>query len=148
MSFIHLHVHSQYSFLDGASSLDKLLSKACELKMPALALTDHNNLTGVIRFYEKAKKAGIKPIIGTEINFNRIFHLTLLCKDKEGYSNLCQLLTEAHLSNRGKTPSISKESLSRLSGGLTLASSLNLIPLSANKETIALSLSVSACSIK
>ncbi|MFC1916301.1 DNA polymerase III subunit alpha [Chloroflexota bacterium] len=118
MSFIHLHVHSQYSFLDGASSLDKLISKAFELKMPALALTDHNRLTGAIRFYEKAKKAGIKPIIGAEINFDREFHLTLLCKNKEGYSNLCRLLTEAHLSNRGRTPSVSKASLSQLSSGL------------------------------
>ena len=98
--------------------MDKLLSKAFELKMPALALTDHNRLTGAIRFYEKAKKAGIKPIIGAEINFDREFHLTLLCKNKEGYSNLCQLLTEAHLSNRGKTPSVSKASISQLSSGL------------------------------
>jgi len=118
MSFIHLHVHSQYSFLDGASSLDNLISKACELRMPALALTDHNRLTGAIRFYEKARKAGIKPIIGAEINCNGNFHLTLLCKNKEGYSNLCRLITEAHLSNRGKPPFVSKASLSELSGGL------------------------------
>ena len=64
MGFIHLHVHSQYSFLDGASSLDELLDKAVSLRMPALALTDHNRLTGAIRFYSKAKTVGIKPIIG------------------------------------------------------------------------------------
>jgi len=122
MGFIHLHVHSQYSFLDGASSLDSLLNKACELKMPAIALTDHNRLTGAVKFYEKAKKSGIKPIIGAEINFDRETHLTLLCKDKKGYSNLCQLLTEAHLSNRGKTPFVSKESLSKFSGGLVVLS--------------------------
>jgi len=59
MGFIHLHVHSQYSFHDGASSLDKLLDKAVSLHMPALALTDHNRLTGALRFYEKAKALGI-----------------------------------------------------------------------------------------
>ena len=98
--------------------MDKLLGKAFELKMPALAITDHNRLTGAIRFYEKAKKVGIKPIIGTEINFDRGFHLTLMCKNKEGYANLCRLLTEAYLSNRGKAPSVSKTSLSKLSSGL------------------------------
>jgi DNA polymerase III alpha subunit len=122
MGFIHLHVHSQYSFLDGASSLDNLLSTACELKMPAMALTDHNCLTGAVRFYEKAKRSGIKPIIGAEINFDRKSHLTLLCKDGEGYSNLCRLLTEAHLSNRRQAPFVSKESLSKFSGGLVVLS--------------------------
>ena len=68
IGFVHLHVHSQYSFLDGASSLDKLLNRAVGLGMPALALTDHNRLTGAIRFYEKAKALGIKPIIGAEID--------------------------------------------------------------------------------
>jgi error-prone DNA polymerase len=86
MGFIHLHVHSQYSFLDGASSLDELLDKAVSLEMPALALTDHNRLTGVIRFYDKAKALGIKPIIGAEIDLEGGYHLTLLCKDTEGYS--------------------------------------------------------------
>jgi error-prone DNA polymerase len=86
--------------------------------MPALALTDHNRLTGAVRFYEKAKKVGIKPIIGAEINFDKKYHLTLLCRDNEGYSNLCRLLTESHLSNRGKIPSVTKESLTKLSGGL------------------------------
>lgn len=122
MGFIHLHVHSQYSFLDGASSLDNLLSTACELKMPAMALTDHNCLTGAVRFYEKAKRSGIKPIIGAEINFDRKSHLTLMCKDREGYSNLCRLLTEAHLSNKGQVPFVSKESLSKFSGGLVVLS--------------------------
>ena len=68
MSFVHLHVHSQYSFLDGASTLDKLLEKARAFNMPAMALTDHNRLTGAIRFYEKAKASGVKPIIGAEVD--------------------------------------------------------------------------------
>ena len=76
MSFIHLHVHSQYSFLDGASTLDRLLEKAQALDMPALALTDHNRLTGAIRFYEKAKNLGIKPIIGAEVTVEGGYHLT------------------------------------------------------------------------
>ncbi len=118
MSFIHLHVHSQYSFLDGASSLDELLNKAAVLNMPALALTDHNRLTGAIRFYDKAKALGIKPVIGAEIDLEGGYHLTLLCKNMEGYSNLCQLLTKAHLSNRGGKTQASKEMLRDNSGGL------------------------------
>ena len=78
MSFIHLHVHSQYSFLDGASSLDDLLKKAASLNMPALAITDHNRLTGAIRFYDKAKAMGIKPIIGAEVDIDTGHNLTLL----------------------------------------------------------------------
>ena len=118
MSFIHLHVHSQYSFLDGASSLDRLLEKAKELDMPALALTDHNRLTGAIRFYDKARASGIKPIIGAEIDLEDGYHLTLLCKDRKGYPNLCRLLTEAHLSNHGSQCRTSKEMLHKFSNGL------------------------------
>jgi len=118
MGFIHLHVHSQYSFLDGASSLDKLLDKAVALGMPALALTDHNRLTGVIRFYEKAKALGIKPIIGAEVDLEGGYHLTLLCKNAKGYSNLCRLLTQAHLSNQDRKPQVSKEVMQQNNGGL------------------------------
>ncbi len=118
MSFIHLHVHSQYSFLDGASSLDKLLDRAVTLKMPALALTDHNRLTGAIRFYDKAKALGIKPIIGVETDLEGRYHLTLLCKNHEGYSNLCRLLTQAHLSNRDRKPKVTREMLRDNSSGL------------------------------
>ena len=84
MGFIHLHVHSPYSFLDGAATLDKLLEKAKKLNMPAMALTDHNRLTGAVRFYDKAKALGIKPIIGAEIDLENGHHLTLLCKDGTG----------------------------------------------------------------
>jgi len=118
MSFVHLHVHSQYSFLDGASSLDSLLEKAKALDMPALALTDHNRLTGAIRFYEKAKALGIKPIIGAEVDLSGGYHLTLLCKNKKGYSNLCRLLTEAHLTNKGKRPAATREMLGMFHEGL------------------------------
>jgi len=66
-SFVHLHVHSSFSFMDGASSLDELIAKAKRCGMPALALTDHQGLYGAIRFYQKAVAAGIKPIIGAEV---------------------------------------------------------------------------------
>ncbi len=122
MSFVHLHVHSQYSFLDGASSLDKLLDKAVALGMPALALTDHNRLTGAIRFYDKARSLGIKPIIGAEIDLEDGYHLTLLCKDMRGYSNLCRLLTQAHLSNQGRPPGVTKETLGKFGTGLVVLS--------------------------
>ena len=125
MDFIHLHVHSQYSFLDGASSLDRLLGKAKTLHMSTLALTDHNRLTGAIRFYDKAKALSIKPIVGTEINLEGGYHLTLLCKNKKGYSNLCRLLTETHLSNRGKLPYATKEMLGKFSAGLIALSGCN-----------------------
>jgi error-prone DNA polymerase len=125
MGFIHLHVHSQYSFLDGASSLDRLLEKAKELNMPALAITDHNRLTGAVRFHEKAKALGIKPIIGAEIDLEGGYHLTLLCKDKKGYSNLCRLLTEAHLINKGKQPCVTGEILAKFSAGLVALSGCN-----------------------
>jgi error-prone DNA polymerase len=118
MGFIHLHVHSQYSFLDGASSLDGLLEKAKTLDMPALALTDHDRLTGAIRFYEKAKALGIKPIIGVELTLEGGYHLTLLCKDRKGYSNLCRLLTEAHLANKDKNPAATRDMLARYHEGL------------------------------
>ena len=118
MNFIHLHVHSQYSFLDGASSLDELLDRAVILKMPTLALTDHNRLTGAIRFYDKAKALGIKPIIGVETDLEGGYHLTLLCKNNEGYSNLCRLLTQAHLSNRDRRPKVTREILRNNGSGL------------------------------
>ncbi|MFC1899534.1 DNA polymerase III subunit alpha [Chloroflexota bacterium] len=118
MGFIHLHVHSQYSFLDGASSLDELLDKAVSLNMPTLALTDHNRLTCAIRFYDKANALGIKPIIGAEIDLYGGYHLTLLCKDSDGYSNLCRLLTQAHLSNRNKKPEATRKMLQNYSCGL------------------------------
>ncbi len=118
MGFVHLHVHSQYSFMDGAASLDKLLNRAAALGMSALALTDHDRLTGAIKFYEKARALGIKPVIGAELTLEGGYHLTLLCKNTEGYSNLCRLLTQAHLSNRNRKPQASKQMLQQHSRGL------------------------------
>jgi len=118
MGFVHLHVHSQYSFLDGASSLDKLLDKAAAFKMSVLSLTDHNRLTGAIRFYDRAKAKGIKPIVGAEIDLEGGHHLTLLCKNAEGYSNLCRLLTQAHLSNQDRKPKATRDVLLNHGSGL------------------------------
>ncbi|GAG57105.1 unnamed protein product, partial [marine sediment metagenome] len=124
MEMVHLHVHSQYSMQDGLCSLDDLIKQAAKFNMKAVALTDHDGLYGAIKFYKKAKKAGIKPIIGCEIRIkdnqksNQTYHLILLVKDKKGYSNLCQIITRAHLSNPGSIPAIEKEILTRYSKGI------------------------------
>ena len=118
MSFVHLHVHSYYSFLGGAASPEDLLARAQSHGMPALALTDHNRLTGAIRFYDAARKSGIRPIIGAEIDTEGGHHLTLLCKDLAGYSSLCRLLTQMHCGKKGAKPLATREMLSRFSRGL------------------------------
>jgi len=124
MNMVHLHVHSQYSMQDGLCSLDDLIKQAVKFNMKAVALTDHDGLYGAIQFYKKAKKAGIKPIIGCEIRIkdnqksDQIYHFILLAKDKEGYSNLCQIITKAHLSNPGSIPAIEKKILVKYSKGI------------------------------
>lgn len=118
MSFVHLHVHSYYSFHDGAASPAGLIEKAKHFLMPALALTDHNRLTGAIRFYDLSRKTGIKPIIGAEIDMEGGYHLTLLCKDMAGYSSLCRLLTAMHCSKRGAAASATRDMLYRYHQGL------------------------------
>ncbi|RXG64403.1 PHP domain-containing protein, partial [Candidatus Atribacteria bacterium 1244-E10-H5-B2] len=124
MEMVHLHVHSQYSMQDGLCSLDDLIRQATKFNMKAVALTDHDGLYGAIQFYKKAKSAGIKPIIGCEIRIkdnqksNQTYHLILLVKDKKGYSNLCQIITSAHLSNPGSIPAIKKEILAKYSKGI------------------------------
>ena len=118
MSFIHLHVHSYYSFLDGVAGPADLVERARHFGMPALALTDHNRLTGAIRFYDAAKKSGIKPIIGAEVDIEGSFHLTLLCKDQAGYSNLCRLLTAMHCSKQRAGPTATRGLLAAHHSGL------------------------------
>jgi len=124
MEMVHLHVHSQYSMQDGICSLDGLIKQAVKFNMKAVALTDHDGLYGAIQFYKKAKKAGIKPIVGCEIRIknnqksNQAYHFILLAKDKEGYNNLCQIITKAHLSNPGSIPAIEKDILARYSKGI------------------------------
>ncbi|MCX5993400.1 MAG: PHP domain-containing protein, partial [Chloroflexi bacterium] len=126
MSFVHLHTHSYYSFLDGAASPAQLVDKASHFGMPSLALTDHNRLTGAIRFYDSAKKSGVKPIIGAEIDVEGGYHLTLLCSDMAGYSNLCRLLTAMHCGRRGGKPSATRDMLSGFHVGLIALSGCRL----------------------
>ncbi len=118
MSFVHLHVHSYYSFLDGAVSPAGLVDRAAHFDMPALALTDHNRLTGAVKFYDCARRAGIKPIIGAEIEVEEGYHLTLLCRDMTGYSNLCRLLTSMHCDKKGNRPAATRSLLAERSEGL------------------------------
>ncbi len=99
--FVHLHNHSHYSLLDGATQIDDMIARAVELKMPALALTDHGVLFGAIELYKSAKKAGIKPIVGCEMYVakgkrnekNGYNHLTVLAKNYTGYKNLVKLVS-------------------------------------------------------
>ncbi len=132
--FVHLHLHTEYSLLDGANSLDALIKKAVDLKMPAIAVTDHGNLFGALDFYLKATKAGIKPIIGCEMyvapgsRFEKtgaatqheesFYHLILLSRDRQGYKNLVKLVTAAYLEGFYYKPRIDKELLRHHSEGL------------------------------
>lgn len=135
--FCHLHVHTDYSLLDGACKIDSIVAKAREWRLPALAITDHGNLFGAIDFYRKAEKAGIKPIIGSEIyvavgkRTDRVpvkgiqhssFHLLLLAKDDAGYKNLMQLSSAGYLEGFYYRPRVDKELLSQHAEGLIATS--------------------------
>lgn len=143
-SFVHLHLHSQYSLLDGAIRLNDLFKRAKELEMPAIACTDHGNMFGGIDFYTRAISAGIKPILGSEIYFtpgsrhdrrapknvktldsqdetegkHQIHHLILLCKNLTGYRNLCKLLSKAYQEGFYYKPRVDIELLREYSEGL------------------------------
>lgn len=146
--FVHLHVHSDFSFMDGACPIPRLVERAAELGMPAVALTDHQGLSGAVRFYRACKEAGVAPIIGCEVvvetagiigdeeglppdarlelparvGFGRAsargFHLTLLARDLGGYRNLCRLLSRTHLKGPDVDSVVTLEDLERFSGGL------------------------------
>src|ERR1051325_2220540 len=131
--FVHLHLHSEYSLLDGACRLDRLMERARELNFPAIALTDHGVLYGAIDFYQAARDAGIKPIIGCEVyvapgsrkekktgsGTRDIYnHLGLLAKDETGYKNLVKLVTDAHFEGFYYKPRIDKEILAQHHEGL------------------------------
>jgi len=137
-NFIHLHLHTQYSLLDGAIRHDDLFSLAREYKMSALAMTDHGNMFGAIEFYEKAQHYGIKPIVGCEVyvapesRFDKgrdsgtteaSFHLILLVKNIKGYKNLCRLVTSAYLEGFYYRPRVDKELLRAHNEGLIALSS-------------------------
>ncbi len=143
-NFTHLHLHTQYSLLDGALRLEDLFKRAKELQMPAIACTDHGNMFGAIDFYTRALKAGIKPILGSEIYFtpgsrhdrrapknlktldsqdevegkHQIHHLILLCKNITGYQNLCKLLSKAYQEGFYYKPRADVELLREYSEGL------------------------------
>jgi DNA polymerase-3 subunit alpha len=130
-SFVHLHLHTEYSFLDGAVRMKELMKKAREFEMPAVAITDHGNLHGAIEFYQEATKAGIKPIIGCEAYMapgsikdrpnnqrDAAYHFTLLAKDETGYRNLVKLISTAHLDGFHYKPRIDKGLLAAHSAGL------------------------------
>src|SRR5665213_460059 len=132
-NFVHLHVHSDYSLLDGACRIDRLMDRAKELGMQALALTDHGNLYGAIDFYNQAKSKGIKPLIGCELYLaahsrldrqgrsdegKSIFHLGLLARDLTGYQNLLKLVSDAHLKGFYYKPRTDIDTLAKYSKGL------------------------------
>src|SRR5262245_35407661 len=131
--FVHLHLHSEYSLLDGACRIDRLIDKAAELEFPALSLTDHGVMYGAIDFYQAARAKGVKPIIGCEVyvapgsRFEKkttaggrdvYHHLVLLAKNETGYKNLIKLATSAHLEGYYYKPRIDKEILAECRDGL------------------------------
>src|SRR6266568_1087849 len=130
--FVHLHLHTQYSLLDGAIRFDDLIAKAKEHNMPAVAITDHGNMFGAAEFYLKCKKAGVKPIIGCELylapesRFSReakgisdaAYHLILLCQDMPGYKNLSYLTSAGYKEGFYYRPRIDRELLSNHAEGL------------------------------
>ncbi|WP_129627131.1 DNA polymerase III subunit alpha [Candidatus Oscillochloris fontis] len=137
--FIHLHVHSEYSLLDGYASTKAIAGRAAELGMDSIALTDHGVMYGAMEFYDAAKKAGIKPIIGVEAYMapgsrndamarggKNYYHLLLLAKNEVGYRNLVRLTTRAHLDGMGKgvfaRPRIDRELLEQYHEGLIVTS--------------------------
>jgi DNA polymerase-3 subunit alpha len=135
MKFTHLHVHSHYSLLDGLAKIDQLLDACQELKMPSIALTDHGSMYGLVEFFQKAKKRGMKPILGCEVYLTpdsmhqkrpnvdiKRYHLILLVKNKKGYQNLVKLTTKAYLEGFYYKPRIDKELLKKHAQGLIGAS--------------------------
>ena len=131
MSFVHLHVHSEYSLLDGACRISGMMDRVKEMGQTAIALTDHGVMYGCIDFYKAAKAAGVKPIIGCEVYVarrrmddriygvdNDPYHLVLLCKDRKGYENLCLLVSEAFTNGFYGKPRVDIELLSKYHEGL------------------------------
>lgn len=140
--FVHLHVHSEYSLLDGAGRIKDLVKRACELEMPAIALTDHGVMYGIVEFYEACTEAGIKPILGAEIyyttksRFDRgsrqhaeAHHLLLLCENEVGYHNLIKIVSKAHLEGFYYKPRADKELLAEYHKGLIAASACLASPI-------------------
>ncbi len=132
-NFVHLHLHSQYSLLDGAIKLDELVTRVKEFKMPAVAVTDHGNMFGAIEFYSKAMSAGVKPIVGCEVyvapgsrftkgnargSSEASYHLVLLCMNLAGYKNICRLISTAYREGFYYKPRIDWDLLAHHNEGL------------------------------
>lgn len=137
-NFIHLHVHTEYSLLDGFSRIDLLLDRAKELGMESIAITDHGSMYGAIEFYKQAKKRDIKPIIGCEVYVSekdhkikdstnrRYYHLILLAKSKEGYKNLIKIVSEAYVNGFYYKPRVSFDFIKKHAGDIiALSACLN-----------------------
>ena len=135
MSFVHLHLHTEFSLLDGACRINKLMDRVKELGQSAVAITDHGVMYGCIDFYKAAKAAGIKPIIGCEVYVARRtiedrvrgvddkpYHLVLLCENRKGYENLCMLVSEAFINGFYGKPRIDLATLKKYSEGLIATS--------------------------
>ena len=132
--FTHLHVHTEYSLLDGVSRIPKLVARAKELGMESLAITDHGSLYGVVEFYTHCKEAGIKPIIGCEVYVAHTsrhekspserspHHLTVLARNNQGYKNLMRLVSQAHIEGQYYRPRIDRELLEQYHEGLIMFS--------------------------
>ena len=133
MSFVHLHLHTEFSLLDGACRINKLVKRVKELGQAAVAITDHGVMYGVIDFYKACKAEGIKPIIGCEVyvtpqgrtRFDKVHeldaesrHLVLLCENEEGYRNLSYLVSKGWTEGFYIKPRIDLELLRQHSGGL------------------------------
>ena len=118
--YTELHCHSNYSFQEGASSLEELLARAKELGYPALALTDHDNLCGAMEFSRIANTIGVRPITGAEITLDDGSHLTLLAETKRGYSNLCNLITYSRMGGNRRDPRLDPGYLPHHAEGLVL----------------------------
>src|SRR5689334_3914263 len=132
MAYVELHLHSCFSFLDGASHPVEIAATAARQGHAALALTDHDGLHGAMEHAQACKALGIRPITGAEVTLDDGSHLTLLCEDASGYRNLCLLLTRAHADTREwseagtarrvSAPQVTLEDVERLSDGLVCLS--------------------------
>ena len=131
MPFTHLHLHTEYSLLDGACRIDELMDAVAHCGMDSVAITDHGVMYGVVDFYKSAKKHGIKPIIGCEVYVaprkmtdktagidSHYYHLVLLCENNEGYKNLCRIVSAAHIDGFYSKPRVDKDLLRKYSKGL------------------------------
>ncbi|MBI5342009.1 MAG: PHP domain-containing protein, partial [Deltaproteobacteria bacterium] len=134
--FVHLHLHSQYSLLDGTIKIKDLVRKVAELRMPAVAVTDHGGMMGTVDFYEKANQAGIRPIIGCEVYVapgsrhekkavqgeEKSYHLILLAESAKGYQNLIRLVSMGHVEGFYYKPRVDREILREYAEGLIATS--------------------------